>query len=55
MDRKKSIKKDDITKNNEKKPTGLLRFFKSGENYIGNLSRKTKELARILEREKRDE
>lgn len=57
MDKKKLIKRDDIDNNNEdtdKKSTELAGFFKSGENYIGHLSRKTEQLARILERKKKN-
>lgn len=52
---KKLTKKEEKDKNNDEKKTYLAGYFKSGENYIGHLSRKTKRLARILEKEKKNQ
>lgn len=50
---KKNVDKKDKDKDENK--TYLAGYFKSGENYIGHLSRKTKRLARILEKEKKNQ
>lgn len=54
---KKKLTKNNVKKkekNDEENKTDLAGYFKSGENYVGHLSRKTKHLTRILEREKKN-